>query len=145
MPTFSVQCTTPAAATAAGYATLHTGANRRGFVRQIVCTATAATYSPVGLGIPANTPTATTSILGQALDAADAAATINIDTAWSTAPTAPTVLMQKRDIPAVAGAGIVFDFPADHMLTMAKSTWLVLWNYSGSTGAALDVSVLFDE
>ena len=62
MPTFTVGGTTVAAGSAAAYCTMNTGANRRAFLREIGFFTTAATSSSVGLGTPANTPVATTTV-----------------------------------------------------------------------------------
>ncbi len=134
-----------AAATGAAYATLHTGAGQRAKIREIGIALSAATLSSIGLGRPANTPVATTSALGQALDPNDVAATVNADTVWSTAPTAPSVFVRRFVLPAVAGAGLIWTFPADAPLVLNVSSWLVLWNFGASTAAAPDLYVKWEE
>lgn len=145
MPTFTAGFTTPAAATAAAYATLNSGANRRGFVREVGCSTTAATASSVGIGIPANTPVATTTITPQPHDAADAASTLLVGTAWSTAPTAPTVFYRKFTLGAAVGAGFIFKLALDERVVLAKSTWITWWNYGAATASVLDCYVEYDE
>lgn len=145
MPTFTVGATTPAAATAAAYVTLNTTANRRALVREIGVSTTAATATSLGLGVPANTPAATTTIVPQAHDAADAVSTALAGTAWSTAPTAPTVFFRKFTLGAAVGAGVIWKLALDERIIMAKSTWLTLWNYGASGGAACDAYFEYDE
>lgn len=135
-----------AAAAGAAYATVHTGSAQRARIREIGFFVSAATLTPVGLGRPANTPVATTSVLGLVVDPADpTASTINIDTAWSTAPTAPTNFLRRAQVPATAGAGLIWSWPADQPLVIPASAWLVFWNFSASAGAAPDIYVVYEE
>src|SRR5260221_19573 len=107
---------TVAAAAGAAYCTIHTGATTDMRIYEIEVATTAGTLSPVGLGVPANTPVATTSELGQAQDASSAAATVNVDTAWSTAPTAPAHFLRRFSIPATNGAGFIWTWPDNRPL-----------------------------
>lgn len=138
-----------AAAAAASYATFQMGANVRGRVREIGFFLSAATLSPLMLGHPANEatpPVASTTIAGQAIDQQDGVASVGlVGTAWSTAPTAPTVPMRRITLPAVAGAGIIWTWPADAPLIVKPSGWIVLWNFGGSAGAAPDGYVKWEE
>jgi hypothetical protein len=145
MPTFSTGFTTPAAATAAAYATQNASAARRNFLRELGCSTTAATASSVGMGVPANTPVVTTSIVPQPHDAADAASTGVIGTAWSTAPTAPTVFFRKQTLGAAVGAAFIYKLALDERIILAKSAFWVWWNYGASTAAALDCYCEYDE
>lgn len=145
MPTFAVGGTTPAAATAAAYFTINTTANRRALLREIGASTTAATASSLGLGVPANTPTTTTTIVPQAHDAADAVSTALLGTAWGTAPTAPTIFFRKFTLAAAVGSGIGWKLALDERIIMAKSTWFCGWNYGASTASALDVLIEYDE
>lgn len=147
MAGYSMAVRSPAAAAGAAYVTLHTAATERARIREISIFTSAATLSSVGLIRPNNTPVATTSSLGQALDPADAASTVNIDTAWSTAPTiAATPLYHERSaIPAVSGAGLIWTWPPDAPLVVAVSSWIVIWNFGGSAGAACDIRFKWDE
>lgn len=144
MAFYSLGVRTPAAAAGAGYATIHTG-TARARIRKISAFTSAATLSSIGIGRPANTPVATTSVLGQALDASDQASLTNIDTAWSTAPTIPAQFFERCALPATAGVGIIWTFPTDSPLCLNASSWLVLWNFGGSAGSALDVTFYFEE
>jgi hypothetical protein len=145
MPTYSVGATTPAAATGAAYATFRTSANRRAFLREMGLFTTAATASSVGLGIPANTPTASVSIQPKPHDPADAGADSRIDTAWSVAPTTPATFDRKCTLGAAVGAGVIWKLALDERIVMAVSTWKVFWNHGAGTASVLDVYVEYDE
>lgn len=145
MPTFTVGYTSIAAGTAAAYDTVNTGANRRAFVREMGLSTTAATSSSIGFGVPANTPVATTTIVPQPHDAADATSTALLGTAWSTAPTAPSVFWRKFTLGAAVGAGLIWKLALDERMILAKSAWFTHWNYGGATAAALDSYVEYDE
>lgn len=146
---FECGVTGVAAASAAAYAAFEMGASVRGRVREIGFFATAATAASVGLGHPANEstpPVATTTAAGQPLDQQDGVAAVGvISTAWSTAPTAPSVFMRKIVLPAVIGAGIIWTWPADAPLIVKPSGWIVLWNFGGSSGPAPTVYVKWEE
>lgn len=145
MPTFAAGVTSPAAATAAAYATINTTAARRALLREIGMFTTAATASSVSLGTPANTPVATTTVVPNAHDSADAVSTALLGTAWSTAPTAPTVFDRKITLGAAVGAGVIWKLALDERVIIAKSAWKVLWNHGAATGSALDCSFEYDE
>lgn len=145
MPTFTVGGTTPAAGAAASYATFNTGAARRALIREIGLFTTAATSSSIGLGTPANTPTTSTTITPNPHDAADAASTAVLGTAWSVAPTVPTVFDRKVTLGAAVGAGVIWKLALDERIILAKSAFKVFWNYGGASGSALDMYVEYDE
>lgn len=143
MARYSAGVRTIGAAAGAAYATFHCPAGRDARIREIGIATSAATLSSVGLGRPANTPVATTSVLGQAEDTSSGAALCNVDTAWSTAPTAPTVFMRRFAIPATAGIGFIWTW--DQGLIVPTSGWIVLWNFGAGAGAALDAYITWDE
>lgn len=146
MPLYSVSFTTTAATTGTAYATFHTVASRRAYIREIRIFNTAATASPVGLIRPNNTPVASTSVVPVAYDVNDAAATALADTAWSAAPTiGANVFLRKSNLANVQGAYDVWTFPQVNGLPLATSSFYVLWNYGGATGAALDVTIVYEE
>jgi hypothetical protein len=146
MPLYTVSFTTTAAGSGAAYATFHTGATRRAYIREIRIFNTAATASPVGLIRPNNTPTASSSVTPVAYDVNDAGATAVADTAWSAAPTiGANVFLRKSNLANVQGAYDVWTFPQVTGLPLAVSSFYVLWNYGGSTGAALDVTIVYEE
>jgi hypothetical protein len=143
MARFRAAVTTPAAASGATYATIHAVASRRLVISEIGFSNNAATASSIQLIRPSNTPVATTSLLGQADDPAEAAATGNIDTAWSTAPTIGTNPLQRIVLPATVGAGGIWTFP--NGLVIPVSGWLVVWNHGGAAGSAQSLYAVWDE
>lgn len=143
---YTVGFASVAAAAGAAYATLHTGASYRARIREVGLFVNAATASSVQLIRPNNTPVASTSILGQTQDPGDPASTINVDTAWSTAPTIGTnVPLRKGAIPAAIGNGLVWTWPADQPLIVPVSSWLVLWNYGAGAGSVLNCWITWEE
>ena len=144
MPWYEVGVLTTAAATATPHMSLHAAATgSRPRIYEIGFFNNAATASSVGLGRPANSPTATTSVLGQAEDPADSAALTNMDTAWSTAPTAPTNYFKRIVLPATIGAGIIWTFPKG--IVLANSAYLTLFNFGAGTASALNVYMVWEE
>lgn len=147
--TFEAGARGVAAAAGAAYASIQCGANVRMRVREIGVFLSAATLSPVGLGHPANEatpPVASSTVAGQPIDQQDAIASVGaLGLAWSTAPTAPSVFMRRVQVPAVAGAGLIWTWPADAPLIVKPSGWLVLWNFGASAGAAPDFYVKWEE
>ena len=143
--TYEVGVRGVAAAAAAPYASFHAGGTNRVKIREIGFFLSAATATSIGLGRPANSPVATTSSLGQARDPAEPAATANADTAWSTAPTAPTIFMRRAALPATQGAGLIWTWPPDAPFVLAAGAFLVFWNFGGAAGAAPDIYVCYEE
>jgi hypothetical protein len=139
MPSFYTNgFSTPAAAAGAPYATIHTGSTLVAEIREIGIFLNAATSSSIGLIRAANSPVASTSQLGQAQDASRPASTVNVDTAWSTAPTIGSIYLRKVTLPATAGAGLIWTWMPDEPLVISVSSWLVIWNYGGSAGSVLN-------
>lgn len=145
MPTFTVGFTTPAAGTASAYDTFSTGANRRALLREQGFFTTAATSSSIGFGVPANTPANSTTVTPQPHDAADAASTALVGTAWTTSPTAPTTFWRKVTLGAAVGAGVIWKVALDERWILAKSAFFVHWNYGAATASALDAYLEYDE
>jgi hypothetical protein len=143
--TYSLGVASIAAATGATYFTLHTAAANGVYIREIGLFVNAATASSVGLIRPSNTPVATTSVLGLPQNPSDVASTVNLDTAWSTAPTIGTAYLRKMTIPATIGNGLIWQFPTDAPLVVAASSWLIFWNYGAGTGSVLNGYVVWDE
>lgn len=145
MPTFEVATTTAAIGTAAGYVTMGATSARRAALREIGVFAGTAVACSVGEGIPANTPVPTTTIVPVAKDSADAASTSTLGTAWSTAPTAPSVFRRQAILGAAVGAGTIFKFALDERTYIAKSAFEVLWNFGAATSAPLTLYYEYDE
>jgi hypothetical protein len=143
MPFYEIGAASVAAATVASYHSMHAATADAARLREYGAFCNAATASPFLLGRPANTPVATTSTLFNATNPdVDTAAVTNFDTAWSTAPTTPTVIYRRVALPATIAAGIVFVWGEGDEIVMSKTAgsnqWLVTWNYSGSTGSVLN-------
>lgn len=147
MAFYEVGVRTPAAAAGAAFATLHTGASLRARLREVHLFSTAATAASIGIVRASNTPVATTSTPGQAQDPAEPASTINVDTAWSTAPTVGANFLRRIDLPATIGSGVIWAWPdgQSNGLLIAVSSWLVIWNFGGSAGPILDVVAVWEE
>lgn len=141
---YAVAKTGVAAASGAAYATLHTGNSRIHIVEFSVFLTTAVTSS-IGLIRPSNTPVATTSALGQALGTDTPASLTNIDTAWSTAPTIGSEYLWRVILPAAVSAGAIKTWRPDRPLVLGPNSWLVVWNFGGSTGGAPSIGFEWDE
>lgn len=141
MSWYTVGAATVAPATGAPYATIHTGSSYRAQIVEIGVACNAATASSLGLIRASNTPVATTSLLGQAENPADPASTVNFDTAWSTAPTIGSNYLRRFGLPATVGAGVIWTWSPDKPLVIPISSWLVLWNFGGSTASILQAYV----
>lgn len=143
MPFYEQGLASVAAATGAAYLTMHASTTDSARLREFGAFCNAATASPFLIGRPANTPVATTSVLFNAINPdTDTAAITNMDTAWSTAPTTPTVIYRRVALPATIAAGIIFVWNEGEEILMSKTAgsnqWIVIWNYSGSTGSVLN-------
>jgi hypothetical protein len=145
MPTYEVATTTAAIANAAAYCTLGTTAARRAAIREIDVFAGTAVACSIGEGVPANTPVATTTIVPQPKDPADAASTALLGTAWSTAPTSPTVFRRETILGAAVGSGVIWKFALDERTWVPKSAFSVLFNFGAAASAPLTVTIEYDE
>lgn len=145
MARYSVGVVGVTAATGAAYATVHTASTERAFIREIGFFNTTAVASRVAIGRKNNTPVATTSVLGQAEDPADAVAVTNVDTAWSTAPTAPANFLRRTSLAAAIGAGVIWTWPVGKELVIPVSEWLIIWNDGAATAAANVLYVVWEE
>jgi hypothetical protein len=146
MPTYSNGVTaSAAAASGATYWSLNTGATRQARIRKLIVTTNATTTSNVGLIKASNTPVASTTVTPQAHNASDAAATVVIGTAWSTAPTVGTNYFETFTLGPAIGAGVTDKWSLDEVIWVAVSTWYILWNWGGSAGSALAVTEEHDE
>jgi hypothetical protein len=105
----------------------------------------AATATNVGLIRSANSPVATTSVVGASEDSGDPVATAVIATAWSTAPTIGTVYLAKWAIPATVNAGVIVPFPYGRGIVVANPTDLVLWNFGASACSVINGYMVWEE
>ena len=143
---YSCGVRSPSPGAGAAYVTIHTGANLRAFVFDIQTAMSTTTQSLYALFRTNNTPVASTSQLGQADDPQSATSTVNLDSAWSTAPTIGSNVYYRRfQVSASAGAGFIWTWPENAPFVISVSSWAVLWNFGGSAGSASDVYVRWYE
>jgi hypothetical protein len=153
MPGYSVATNTSftaAAAAGAAFCTFHGNLTRRVRIYEIdVSIESAPLQCDLGLTFPNNTPVATTSILNQPLDPADAAGTANFDIAWSTAPTVSSpVFRGSVTLGPAIGSDFTFVFPDSAPLilgTTVATGWLLFWNIGAATGPKLNVTIRSSE
>lgn len=81
--------------------------------------------------------TQSTTIVGQAQDPADVAATATVDSAWSaSAPTVPSTTLRRINLPATVGAGVIWTWPPSGNskgLKVAAAAGLQVWTATAST------------
>jgi hypothetical protein len=91
--------------------------------------------------------TASTTLTGIALDAADAAATGIFESAWSGAPTINTSYQRMMGLPVTAGGGFIWTWPEDSPLVLAGTNALQITNAnaSGATTGTFVAYVVWEE
>lgn len=91
--------------------------------------------------------TASTSLAGQPLDAADAAATGILESAWSGAPTINTTYHRMMGLAVTAGGGFIWTWPVDSPLILPVSAALQITNAnaSGATTGTFAAYVVWEE
>lgn len=144
MPVYEASIRSVAAATGAGYATIGAPSTRMR-IEEIGISTIAATASSVGLGRPANTPVDTSTVLGQAVDPSDTAATGRLASTWSTAPTVPAILMRRVTLAAAIGAGVIWVPEDGAEWVVASGAYMVFWNHGAALGSILDIYVRWRE
>jgi hypothetical protein len=98
-------------------------------LREIGLFAATAVSGTILIGRPAANVTTTTTMLGQALDPGDPAATCSLTTVLPTAGTVPANPFRRFVLPATIGAGIVWVWGINE-LSVAASAQLTLWQTS---------------
>lgn len=139
MAIYKATVTTVAAASGAAFCTFHTGTSRA-LIWEISAFVNTAVAAQVGVGRPANTPAASSSKLGQALCPNVPASLENVDTAWGTAPTAPTNFLAQTQMAATIGTGIIWQEQPNGLLEVAPSSWITVWNAGAGAGPVLLVT-----
>ena len=91
--------------------------------------------------------TASTSLAGQPLDAADVAATGTFESAWSGAPTINTTYHRMMGLATTAGGGFIWAWPVDSPLILPASAALQITNAnaSGATTGTFAAYVVWEE
>lgn len=123
--------------------TLVTAASDRGAILEYGLFLAGAGATTQGFGRPAaagSSPTA--SILLQAEDPGNPAATINSVLEWATDPTAPTNYLRRIGFPATIGVGVIWTFPRGIIIPVSSN--FVLWNIVAVT-TGLDTYAVVDE
>lgn len=144
MSIYTAGVRTPAAAAGAAYAALRAAATDRLKLREVGVALSAATATSVGLIRAATVGTASSSTLGQAGDPGDPVGTGNVDIGWSVAPTIGAIYLRRFALPATQGAGFIWTW-APGELVIPVSASILLWNFGGAAGAALDAYFVWDE
>lgn len=91
--------------------------------------------------------TSTATQAAEEQDTGGGAATVLLDTTWSTPPTQATVSMRRYATPATAGSGIVWSWPDHRPLIVPVSSGLIIVNdtAAGTTLGAFNITVVFEE
>lgn len=142
MATYRIADRSTALTTGLASFTVLTGANRVSIMetKSFLAAATASVFAygrPAAAGV-----TSGGSVLFQADDPAFQASLTNRVLAWTTAPTAPTVAMERWSGPATIGTGIILTFPRG--VAIAVSSNFVTHNLA-ATVAAADHGYTIDE
>jgi len=143
MARFSVAFTKAATGTNTLIAQLRTSASRDVRVWEIGVFSTTAVLTDVGVARATAVGSGFTSVTPQADDFSTGAATVLLDTAATGAPTNSAAYLRRAVLPATAGSGVVWTFPA--AITVPISAGLLLWNAGTGTSAALAGYVTYDE
>lgn len=122
-------------------------ATRKANVHQIDMSLLAATQSQVGYGTPANesTPPVVTTSITPVGKPSDIAATARIGTAWSTAPTAPTTMVDEKILAGVIGSGWTLKWAPDEYDEVKIAGWRTVWNRGGAGAGTLLITLIYDE
>jgi hypothetical protein len=146
MPVYKAGFTAATPANGAAYATLNCP-TRKGNVHEIDYSLNTAVQSFLGYGTPANesTPPVVSTSITPVGKPSDIACTGRVGTAWSTAPTVPTVYVDQKVLAAVIGSGWVVKWATDEFDEIKIAGWRVIWNAGGSTAGSVFISITFDE
>jgi hypothetical protein len=146
MPVYRAGFASATPASAANYASFNS-ATRKALIREIDLSLLTAVQSQVGLGVPANeaTPPVVSTSITPVGRPSDIAATARIGTAWSTAPTVPSVFEEQIVLAATIGAGWVWKWAPDEYIEVKIAGWRTIWNSGGSTSGQLLINVLYEE
>src|SRR6478735_8191847 len=133
-------------ANASAYATINS-VTRKANVRSIDMCALTTTASQIGYGTPANeaTPPVVSTSITPVGKPSDIAATARFGTAWSTAPTAPTVMVDEKILAGVIGAGWTIQWPPEAFDEIKIAGWRTLWNRSGSGAGTILITPVYEE
>lgn len=148
MTTYSIGVSKTAPASGSAAAILRAAAADDVQIREIGVFNSTGVASSIGLIRTLTAGTPSTSSLVQGGDPQRPAGTMNVDTAWSVAPTISVAPLYLRKIvlPATIGAGVIWTFGPNELWTKnGATTDLALWNFGGGAAAALELYVVVDE
>lgn len=147
MARFSASVAKAAPAAAAAIIVIRPPSGRKISVLEIGIANTTAVASSIAMGRVGGTAgTQSAQSLVQAEENIGDTGVTNIETAWSAAPTNPTVRNRGIVLPATIGAGWVWSWAPGQLYVGngANSAWM-LYNFGGAAAAALEVYVVVDE
>lgn len=145
MVRYHVAGATPAAAAGAALLDIRAGSAPRLRVLEIGLFNTAATAAnPISIERSTTLGTASTTVVPQAGDPADSAATSLIGTAWSVAPASTAVPLRRAVLPANIGAGIIWTFGYGDMVIPGSGS-LVVMNRGAAAAGIMSFYVVLDE
>lgn len=125
------------------------GVTRRGFLRRIKVTQDASanpSAMKIGLYRPNNTPVSTATTVPVPNDPADAASTVVVETAWSTAPTiGANVALDLWTIAPSVGSGTIEPYSRDEEIVIPIGGWLTVWNASAIATPAFTLKLAYEE
>lgn len=132
------------------YWQLRTGASNRIRILEVGISVSVAPSTAPNFQISratASLGTASTSLAGQPLDAADVAATATLESAWSAAPTINTTYHRMMALAVTAGGGFIWTWPIDSPLVLPTSAALQISNAnaSGTTTGTFACYVVWEE
>lgn len=151
---YELSVTTPAAAASAAYCHFWQPAStRRSRIIEIEIENTSATVAAVATALirtsakGTSTTTVTPTAASNALDTADPAPTLTIDTAWSVQPTlvSSTLPMRAPDIAPTVGSGVLWPWDRGYEIIIPMGAGVVLWNLGAATGPVLRVRIKWME
>lgn len=144
MARYQVGFTTLASATNVALFDIRTGAADRVRVLEIGLWNVAATSVTLSLERQTTLGTTSTTVVPQAGDPAESAATSLIGTAWSVAPASTAVPMRRVVLPANVGAGVIFPFGFGDLVIPVSSSLLIM-NRGAASSGIMNGYVLLDE
>jgi hypothetical protein len=142
MARYHVAFTTAAAATNTALVDIRTASTDRVRVLEIGLFNTAATAATVSVERQTTLGTTSTTVVPQAGEPGDPAATVLIGTAWSSAPASTAVPLRRMTVPANIGGGVIWTFGYGDLVIPVSSSILVMNRGAATTGIMVGYFVL---
>lgn len=118
---------------------------RRSVLRELGMTNPAATAGKVAIKRTTARGTNTTTVLGEAEDGNNEAATTTLDLTWSVDATVTGNYLRRANLPATVGAGLVWQWWTGPGLWIPSGKGIVLCVPSAAAGIALEVWAVWEE